>query len=86
MNDKLKAYIEAHQKSKTVGFVLTLIFGPLGLFYSSWVAGLILSVLALFTLATIIIPLACWVISMAFSFYFVIRFNEKVIATANLNS
>ncbi len=86
MNDKLKTYIEAHKKSKTVGFILALIFGPLGLFYASWVAGLILSVVALFTLVTILVPIACWIVSMALSFYFVSRYNDKVIATANLNS
>ena len=51
MNDAVEQYVKTHSKSQAVGFILTLLFGPLGLFYSSWVAGLILCVIAVATVA-----------------------------------
>ena len=47
MNNAVDVYIDTHSKSQLGGFLLTLILGPLGLFYSSWVAALILCVIAI---------------------------------------
>ena len=84
MNDVVEAYIHAHSKSQTVGFLLTLIFGPLGLFYSSWVAALILCVLAIASVETIVGPIVCWLLAIIISFVTVSGYNTKVKATANL--
>ena len=85
MNDAVKDYISTHSKSQVAGFLLTLILGPLGLFYSSWVPALILCVLAFVSVASIIGPVVCWVLAILISFATVSGHNEKVKATANLN-
>jgi hypothetical protein len=84
MNDPVQSYISAHSKSQLSGFFLTLFFGPLGLFYSSWVAALILCVIAIFTAVSIIGPIICWLLAIFISFATVSSHNKKVQATANL--
>lgn len=56
------------QKSQGLGFILTLLLGPLGLFYSSWVAALILCVVAITSAASIIGPIVCWILTMIIGF------------------
>lgn len=85
MNDAVETYISTHSKSQLAGFLLTLILGPLGLFYSSWVAALILCIIAIVSAASIIGPVICWVLAILISFATVSSHNEKVKATANLN-
>lgn len=85
MNDAVEAYINTHSKSQLAGFFLTLILGPLGLFYSSWVAALILCVIAIVSASSIIGPVACWILAIITSFITVDSYNNKVVATANLN-
>lgn len=84
MNNAVEAYIRTHSKSQIAGFLLTLILGPLGLFYSSWVAALILCVIAIVSAASIIGPIICWLLAILISFGAVSSHNEKVRATANL--
>ena len=85
MNDALQSYINTHSKSQIVGFLLSLVFGPLGLFYSNWILGLILSAIAIATFASIVGPVLCWVLAILSSFFTVRNYNKKVRATANLN-
>jgi len=75
MNDAVDAYISTHSKSQLAGFLLTLILGTVGLFYSSWVAALILCVIAVSSAATIIGPVICWVLAMLISFSAVSKHN-----------
>jgi hypothetical protein len=84
MNDAVAAYIRTHSKSQLAGFFLTLTLGPLGLFYSSWIAALILCVIAIVSATTIIGPVICWVLAILISFVTVSSHNDKVKATANL--
>lgn len=84
MEEKVDKYIKLHSKSQFVGFLLTILFGPLGLFYSSWIAALILTLIAIFTFATIVVPVLCWLISILFSFAAVHDFNKKLLAKAEL--
>ena len=84
MTDPVKAYISAHSKSQLGGLFLTLFLGPLGLFYSSWIAGLILCVIAIATLASIVGPIICWLLAIGISFVTVSSHNKKVRVTANL--
>ncbi|MCP4325236.1 MAG: hypothetical protein GY787_26010 [Alteromonadales bacterium] len=93
MSDNVQAYIEAHSKSHMAGFFLTLFFGPLGLFYSSWVAALILCTVVFVSLSTIplsplspFVPILCWLAAMVLTFYFVGSHNKKVIVTAKLHN
>lgn len=84
MNDAVQQYIDTHSKSQGLGFVLTLLFGPLGLFYSSWVAALILCVVAIASAASIIGPVICWILAIIIGFVTVSKHNEKVKAAATL--
>jgi len=85
MSEAVDQYIKTHSKSNGVGFLLTVLFGPLGLFYSNWIAALILCVIAFTTAVSIIGPIACWLLSMSLTFLFVSQHNEKVKAAANLS-
>lgn len=86
MNHAIDRYIETHSKSRAVGFFLAFFLGPLGLFYSSWVAALILCVFAAGFASTIIIPLICWFLAIIISYVTVNKYNERVRATAELTS
>lgn len=84
MSNAVQRYIETHSKSQGLGFALALILGPLGLFYSSWVAALILSVIAIASATSIIGPIICWILAILISFAAVSKHNEKVKAAAAL--
>jgi len=84
MNDAVQKYIDAHSKSHVAGTVLTVLFGPLGLLYSSWVAALILCVIAIASSSTIIGPIVCWILSICISSFAVSKHNAKVEAAAEL--
>jgi ABC-type phosphate/phosphonate transport system permease subunit len=84
MSEAIDKYIETHSKSQGLGFVLTLLLGPLGLFYSSWVAALILCVIAIASAASIIGPIFCWILAIIIGFFAVSKHNEKVKAAAAL--
>ncbi|SEF95632.1 hypothetical protein [Marinobacterium lutimaris] len=84
MNEAVQRYIDTHSKSQGLGFVLTFLFGRLGLFYSSWVAALILCVIAIASVASIIGPIICWVLAIFIGFAAVSKHNEKVKAAAAL--
>ena len=88
MSDAVQNYINTHSKSQEIGFLLTLFFGPLGLFYSSWVAALILCVIAVTCAATgtlniVVIVVLCWPLAIFIGFIAVGKHNEKVKATAS---
>lgn len=85
MNNAVDVYIDTHSKSLLGGFFLALILGPLGSFYSSWVAALILCVIAIASAASIIGPVICWLLAIIISFPSISSYNEKVKATANLS-
>ncbi len=80
----IQAYLDAHLKSQGAGFLLALLFGPLGLFYSNWLAALIMCVIAIAGVATIIIPVICWILSILLCFTFVGNANTKIKAQARL--
>lgn len=84
MSDAVERYIETHSKSQFAGFLLTFFLGPLGLFYSSWVAAVILLIIAFSTFATLVIPILMWLLSIIISFIAVDKHNQKVKAAANL--
>jgi len=84
MSDAVENFVNTYSKSQFIGFLLTLFFGPLGLFYSSWVAALILCVIAYFSFVTIVGPIFCWALAILISFFTVSGHNKKTLATANL--
>jgi len=78
MKNIVDDYVEANSKGHIAGFLLTLLFGPLGLFYCNWVAGLILTLVAVFYASTIVIPILCWIASIILSSFMVSGHNEKL--------
>jgi hypothetical protein len=66
------------KKSRVTSFILTLLLGPLGLLYSSVVAGIILIVLALFSAPTLIGPVVCWILSICIGDQCTYNHNKNV--------
>ena len=77
-------YIQAHSKSQVIGFILTLLFGSLGLFYSNVIMALILTVIAFTTLATVIVPVICWILSIIIGVSSVSSHNKKALAVQSM--
>lgn len=63
-------------KSRLASLALTILFGPLGLFYSAPLAAVILLVMALLTLGTLIGPVICWVLAIAWGDHATHRHNQ----------
>lgn len=82
MSRSARVYIDAHSKSQLLSFVLTFIFGPLGLFYSSAVAAIILCVIAIASMASVVGPLMYWVMAILIGMTSVSSHNNKVRAAA----
>ena len=87
MSDAFQQYIDDHTKSYEIVFILTFFFGPLGLFYSSWLAALILCVIAVASAVTgslniVTIVILCWPLAIFIGLVSVGKYNEKVIAAA----
>lgn len=65
------------EKSRLTSFFLTLLFGPLGLFYSSMAGAIALSILAVASYATIIGPILCWMFAMGIGDHCVVKHNKN---------
>lgn len=66
-----------NRKSRTTSFLLTLLLGPLGLLYAAPMAGIILIVVAVLTAPTIVGPVVCWVLAIAWGDHAAHRANEQ---------
>lgn len=77
-NDPKHQYIQAHCKSYIVGLFLTLLLGPLGLFYCSAAAAIVLTLLAIVSATTMIGPVVIWGASMVASIGAVHAYNNRV--------
>ncbi|WP_016957327.1 hypothetical protein [Catenovulum agarivorans] len=82
MFDAIEAYIKAHTKSYRTGFILTLIFGPLGLIYSSFGASAALVIIMAATSRIEFAKFAIWILSSVVGFFTVKWHNKKVIEAA----
>ncbi|HIF9551108.1 TPA: hypothetical protein ACX6S2_003432 [Photobacterium damselae] len=58
--------------------MFTVLLGPLGLFYSSVVGGLILCVIAFVSLATVIGPVICWILAIAIGDHCTYKHNKNI--------
>ncbi|MCR9330148.1 hypothetical protein NB661_00200 [Vibrio parahaemolyticus] len=65
-------------KSRLVSFALTLLFGPLGLFYSSVAGALVLVIIAVATAASVIGPVVCWVLAIAIGDHCTHKHNKNI--------
>ena len=67
-----------NEKSRLVSFILTLIFGPLGLFYSSVAGALVLTFIAFIAAATIIVPVICWILAICIGDHCTYKHNKNI--------
>lgn len=67
-----------NQKSRLVSLLLTIFFGPLGLFYSSGSAGLVLCIIAFVSFATVIGPVICWILAIAVGDHCTYKHNKNI--------
>lgn len=65
-------------KSRWVSFFLTLLFGPLGLLYSTIVGSLILLVITFVSLPTVIGPIFCWILAIAIGDHATHKHNKAI--------
>ena len=81
---KKEIFVQTNQKSRLTSFILTLLFGPLGLLYSSVVGGIIMIVVAITTAPTGIGPVVAWVISIIWGDSATYNYNKKIEKQAEL--
>ena len=86
MGSDVDKYVSAHSKSQIGGILITILLGPLGLFYASTGAAIVLCVIAFISATTIIGPIICWILSILVSIPCIAKHNDKVKSTANLLS
>ena len=70
--------LKSESKSRITSFVLTLLFGPIGLLYSSVLWGVILTLVAIVGATTIIIPVIIWIISILMGDSLTYGHNKKI--------
>lgn len=66
------------KKSRTTSLILTILAGPLGLLYSSPIAGLVLIVIAVALSWTIVVPVACWILAIAWGDHVTYKRNKGI--------
>ena len=65
-------------KSRGVSLALTILFGPLGLLYSTIAGAVILTFLAIISAVTVVGPLVCWVLAIAIGDLATHRYNAEI--------
>ena len=65
-------------KSRLTSFLLTLFFGPLGLFYSSVAGAFVLVIVAVATAGSVIGPVVCWVLAIAIGDHCTHKHNKNI--------
>jgi hypothetical protein len=76
--NKKQRYIDNHSKSQITGFILCLLFGPLGLFYSDKIVASILTGVAIVGSMTVLIPIMCWLFSFVASIKLISNHNDTI--------
>ena len=59
-------------------FILTLLFGPLGLLYSSVIGALLLTIIAFVSFATVVGPVVCWILAVVIGDHCTYKHNKNV--------
>ena len=65
-------------KSRGTSLILTILFGPLGLLYSTIAGAAILTLLAVISAATVVGPLVCWVLAIAIGDHATYKYNAGI--------
>ncbi|MBE0435793.1 MAG: hypothetical protein IBX56_08325 [Methylomicrobium sp.] len=66
------------KKSRWVSFILTLIFGPIGLLYASPIAGVLMIAAGLLIQPAVIGMIGLWVLSVAIGDHLAYKHNKSV--------
>lgn len=67
-----------NKKSQLVSFILTLLFGPIGLLYSTIAGSIGFMLIAFLTAPTVIGPIICWILSILVGAHYVSSHNHNV--------
>ncbi|EKO3727508.1 hypothetical protein GCS56_001685 [Vibrio metschnikovii] len=65
-------------KSRITSLVLTILFGPLGAFYSTIAGGIVLTLIALVSAPTFIGPVVCWILAIAIGDHCTYKHNKNI--------
>ncbi|EKO3556527.1 hypothetical protein P0F40_000867 [Vibrio metschnikovii] len=65
-------------KSRMTSLVLTILFGPLGAFYSTIAGGIVLTLIALVSAPTVIGPIVCWLLAIAIGDHCTYKHNKNI--------
>lgn len=90
----IKEYFNEHKKTYSNGVGATLIFGPIGLFYTNWIAGLFLTIILILVHPYFsAMPeyafyhiLVLWPLSILLSIGYVSTHNKKLMSKIKLNN
>jgi hypothetical protein len=74
--------MELKKKSRMTSLVLTLLLGPLGLFYSTLWGGIIMTFLLIATWPTVLGPVVICILSIGMGDYCTCRHNKRVDASS----
>ena len=69
--------ITVSRKSRLIGFLLSFMFGPLGVLYANIAAGLILLLVCVFTSFTFVGPIIAWLLGILISDHMICRQNKR---------
>lgn len=72
------AHMNLNEKSRGISFLLTLLLGPLGLFYSTIAGALILFVITIVTAPSIIGPVICWILAIIIGDHYTHKHNKNI--------
>jgi len=67
-----------NKKSRLVSLVLTILFGPLGLLYSSVKGAIFLTIIAVMSMATVVGPAVCCVLAVALGDHCTHKHNRNI--------
>lgn len=78
MRRDLELFYLQHQRDEKAAFWLSVVLGPLGLYYVSVKWASVLLLVTLVTMPTVIGPLVCWIASMMMAKYLAQQRNEEL--------
>lgn len=73
-------------KSRVTSFILTLLFGPLGLFYSSIAGAIALIIVAVVSASTIVGPIFCWLLAIGIGDHCTYKHNQNIEAIKEMSA
>lgn len=73
-------------KSRITSFILTLLFGPLGLFYSSIAGAIALIIVAVVSASTVVGPIVCWLLAIGIGDHCTYKHNQNIEAIKEMSA